>query len=460
MADRSARTRRSRGISADGNAAIRALGWKPRAGQAEATTELIKALYSNARVIAFTAPTGSGKSGMALAAVRWVNGKAVIATPTKQLQLQYSDTFGLPVLFGRSEYECPLSPTGTAALAPCIAGQQCLFRAAGKCPYLAARDKLRGKPIIVINHPLLVIARLMQDDVLTRPITVIDECHRFLDAVASMMTPSEQEAAALDECEWEPSKIKARLKDALAGRDVQAAATLVTALRIATCRRLAPKLFEGEFTNETLLRSGLFGRVILVSATLPDDFTPDVMVEGPPQVPPERRPLIVLPVVSANAENQLGIANILVEVIRQIITTMDSQSPVIIHTGTTLLAEMIANGLSSAGFADRIVPAWGPMRKSVASVRRKPNRQIVIGPALTDGVDLPAAQLQIIAKIPFQPKGGVEEAARRIVQAYGRLVRGPDTSGTTVVLDANFRLIEPYLPSYVRTAVRWETQKP
>lgn len=450
---------RAKAIRVDGDAAIRALGWRPRVGQAEATSDLIRAIYSNARIIAFTAPTGSGKSGMTLAALRWVNGRAVIATPTKQLQMQYADSFGLPVLFGRSEYECPLSPSGTAALAPCIAGQQCLFRAAGKCAYLAARDKLRGEQVVVINHSLLVVARMMQDEVLVRPITAIDECHRFLDAVASIVTPSEQEAAILEECDWDPSKIKVRLKDALAAKDISAATVLVTALRIATCRRIAPKLFEGELTNERLFRSGLFGRVILVSATLPDDFTPDAIVEGPPQVPPEQRPLVVIPVVSANVGNQRGIAARLVNAIRQIITTMDSQSPVIVHTGTTVLAELITEGLAAAGFADRIVPAWGATRKSVAGVRRKPGRQIVIGPALMDGVDLPAARLQIIAKIPFPQKGGAKEAAIQVVQAYGRLVRGPDTSGTTVVLDANFRLIEPYLPPHVREAVRWENPK-
>lgn len=441
------------------------MGWKPRPGQADATTRLITALYSHHRVIAFTAPTGAGKSGMAYAAARYVRARAVIATPTKQLQDQYQLFFGLPVLYGRRNYQCVLSVSGTAADAPCLAGSPCLFRSAGQCQYLNARDRVKNRPVIVINHAMLVLAACLRDEALLRPLTIIDECHRFPEVVISSLSINPDGTNRLERELWERtggsvSELRRELQEAVVLRNASRCAAASRLIGIAAAKKMAPGLFGDNGTIRWQEIFQLLGRTLLMSATIPDDLVriAGTVVIGPDTVGPEQRPIYWVPVAAVNQGNQAGVASLLANTIAQIVQA--ATGPIIIHAGTHLLTQELALRLNEMLPGRLVLVAAGTSRTSAVRVARSQGDAVLIGPALMDGIDLPTARCQIVAKVPFPPTGGdtqdgLSQAARMFVQAYGRLCRSPDGGEVyrTFVLDANFRLISHLLPQSVRQAI-------
>jgi Rad3-related DNA helicase len=102
--------------------------------------------------------------------------------------------------------------------------------------------------------------------------------------------------------------------------------------------------------------------------------------------------------------------------------------------------------------------------------------KVLVASGLYEGVDLPldAARWQVIGKVPYlslgdekikkraeaYPQWFIWEALKRIIQATGRIVRGPDDFGETLIWDVNFeRLLRDarrygLVPKYFNDAVR------
>jgi len=87
-------------------------------GQQEAYDKLVGFQQS-----AITSPTGSGKTALYLGVTRGES--TIIISPRKFLQLQISTYNKDTILYGKSEYHCPLSPTGKASQAPCNVKIEC-----------------------------------------------------------------------------------------------------------------------------------------------------------------------------------------------------------------------------------------------------------------------------------------------------------------------------------------------
>ncbi|HLR46843.1 MAG TPA: DEAD/DEAH box helicase family protein, partial [Deinococcales bacterium] len=106
-----------------------------RPGQKEALDAARAAFAAGKRFVVIEAPTGSGKSGMAVALAR-ENGSAYVVTAQKLLQDQYVRDFpDLALMKGRSNYPCLIAPTHAAA-APCLAGRK--LPECEECPYFTA----------------------------------------------------------------------------------------------------------------------------------------------------------------------------------------------------------------------------------------------------------------------------------------------------------------------------------
>ncbi len=151
--------------------------WRPY--QAEAVIALRTALASGARAICLNAPTGSGKSLIAYAAIAERGG--TIACYSRVLQSQYHSSFEIPVLFGKQNYRCTRFPMLTVDLTECaLTG---VPEAGCSCPYFTARERAKFAPVHCINHALVVHERGI-----VRPVLIVDEAHRFPDAVRSAMS--------------------------------------------------------------------------------------------------------------------------------------------------------------------------------------------------------------------------------------------------------------------------------
>ena len=106
------------------------------------------------------APTGSGKSLLALTAHRLMKEpRAVYLVSTKQLQDQIESDFHIPVLKGRSNYPClhfpRLFPDVTSEICKEYLGDDdCEY--ANDCPYLRQKRKALMSSICVLNYPLFL----------------------------------------------------------------------------------------------------------------------------------------------------------------------------------------------------------------------------------------------------------------------------------------------------------------
>jgi len=145
--------------------------------------------------VVLSAPTGTGKSAIAVALSNWLNktrgAQTYGLTSQKVLQEQYCSDFNIPMLKGKANFKCAKDPFGNLK---CDAGVCMMLRARGKaitcasaCPYIAARDLAYSKPMLVTNYRYFLnmslaaeIAKHDGKELFHQPreLLVLDEAHR------------------------------------------------------------------------------------------------------------------------------------------------------------------------------------------------------------------------------------------------------------------------------------------
>ena len=167
--------------------------WRPY--QRQTVKRIVDAPRGSTLII--SAPTGSGKSALALAAARLTAGKVTVLTHQKALQAQYMETLINPPLVmatGRDNHLCVLEgqPPGlTAAHAPCVDGMACKYMRAVPvenigCPYYRQKAIAEAAPIRVLNYPMFFL--LGRQGSFKSSLLVCDEGHRLDKALLTAMT--------------------------------------------------------------------------------------------------------------------------------------------------------------------------------------------------------------------------------------------------------------------------------
>lgn len=181
-------------------------GMEPRPQQAEAIRKAQAALESGKRFVVVEGPTGSGKSALVVALARTYK-PAFLTTPRILLQEQYARDFPeLPVLKGKSNYVCRYAgPEGgdvcktRGTCGPIPPGHkreaELLARDLGEllgdpCEYWLAKKAVIDAEVANCNfHSLYYnLNQLVGKE--KRRLLAIDECHRFEDATAEMVSLS------------------------------------------------------------------------------------------------------------------------------------------------------------------------------------------------------------------------------------------------------------------------------
>lgn len=145
-----------------------------RAGQREAIDLARDAFSRGKRFVVIEAPTGAGKSAMAVALSTEAN-SAFILTAQKLLQDQYLRDFPhLAMMKGRSNYDCLVAPTHAAA-APCIVGRR--FPECGDCPYFTAKDVAIAADGTIMNYAYYLAELNHAGGFGPRELLVLDEAH-------------------------------------------------------------------------------------------------------------------------------------------------------------------------------------------------------------------------------------------------------------------------------------------
>lgn len=240
-----------------------------------------------------------------------------------------------------------------------------------------------------------------------------------------------------------------------------------------------------------------FHRILLMSAT-PGD--PDVArltlglpkedflyLERPSTFPRENRPVFYWPITKLNYSSTEAEWDQIARAIGFIASMpAHQQRKGLVHSGSKV------NALRLVALINRYLPGraftHGSSSESdedftregaLEEFRRSPEPRIFVTASFTTGLDLPyIIGWQVIAKVPYGSLGDEITAKRRafklengyafgqqvyqaecantIVQATGRIVRAPDDSGPTFILDGNFEMLykQAYWPKFFLDAFK------
>ena len=170
----------------------------PNPGQKEAIIKAVEAFQNGKRHVILGAPTGIGKSSIAVTIhriLRDINNLAfrtTITTATKNLQDQYTDEFDEMIdLRGKTNYHCPknIGPYNSAKCRQAIASHECFPSTA--CPYVKQRKKWTDQAVIRITNTSFQIeagAMLVMTPETRADMIVIDECHNIDEHLVSHST--------------------------------------------------------------------------------------------------------------------------------------------------------------------------------------------------------------------------------------------------------------------------------
>lgn len=247
---------------------------KPRPGVEQSMLEIKKAFDDGIRFVMVSAPTGSGKSSLAVWYAR--NEKSVIVTPTKLLQNQYASTKEFDqeyTVFGKSNYNCGLDGFTSIPVDEAICCSDAVVRnhadvipwpvkenfweqednparvlkqkctSSGTCPYYSLIAQIGRKPGAILNYDLVSHIKRNPDSKLGIDMgatIAMDEAHALLDKVRSVYgyTMSNQRAVRLlgddanrqkreDPVDWLKRLASLALKEVMKEKQTKRAATLI-----------------------------------------------------------------------------------------------------------------------------------------------------------------------------------------------------------------------------------------
>lgn len=186
--------------------------WRP--AQAEAL-DFVLEQFPHANDIFVEAPTGIGKSAIAIALARWLadgGGSTYIATATVSLETQYVRDFyrlGLRQLHSKSWYQCEQCQTCDlgSSLIKTSNGQRARCTAE-PCAYRVAKTEFLAADLSISNNAFLLTNARFVDSWEPRPLAIFDEAHLLHEVISGAYSISilphqvKHMPAGGDELEW------------------------------------------------------------------------------------------------------------------------------------------------------------------------------------------------------------------------------------------------------------------
>ena len=164
----------------------------PRHDQREVIEKILTAFDSGKRHVILSAPTGSGKSVIAVTVANALRNKnfsfhSEIITSQKCLQEQYFHDLNIPIVYGKSNYTCKLSPVLNCECGVCGGSKQ---KACNDCPYTLAISAARQASICSTNYAFFLQRNKFYaaNNSLYADFIVFDECHNLEQEILQMCT--------------------------------------------------------------------------------------------------------------------------------------------------------------------------------------------------------------------------------------------------------------------------------
>ena len=444
-----------------------------RAGQREAIDQARDAFGRGKRFVVIEAPTGSGKSAMAVALAREAN-SAFVLTAQKLLQDQYVRDFpDLAVMKGRANYDCLVAPTHAAA-APCIVGRR--FPECDDCPYFTAKDRAIAADGAIMNYAYYLAELNHAGGFGPRDLLVLDEAHGAEAALMNFVQVTVADDAlaragldaripsALDDLGWfdfaedlvpeliarshtiagmleagkhpEPEAVRQmQLKqwcDHLVGRlELLRDSRYDDFVEWTAERRRSDGgevLTFKPVTVSTFAESHLFRfgeRILMLSATILDPPTylrslgvreeDAEVIRVASTFPPERRPIVVEPAAKLTRHVLDRELPKLVDKVAEIAATHPYDKG-IVHAHSYKIAGHLFRHLPTS-VRERIVTHHDAAERDAALARHVASDEptILLTPSMTEGIDLAddLSRWQVICKIPYPYLGDPQVAARQ-----------------------------------------------
>lgn len=446
-----------------------------RQGQLEAITAARDAFKRGKRFVVIEAPTGSGKSAIAVTLAREA-GSAYVLTAQKLLQEQYLRDFpDLALMKGRANYRCLVAPTHAAA-APCITGRK--FPECDDCPYFRAKDEAMAADNALLNYAYYLTELNYQGGFGPRELLILDEAHNAEGALMSFtyVTLSDVQLRRVGIAEMIPTafddgeffefaedivplltkrrrEFETQLKGAKLPEGIalellghkQWLDNLLARLELLSYSRDEENVewvvertsgSEGQsvtfkpvkvaaFAQELMFRFG--ERVLMLSATILDPPTylrslgiePEdaEIIAVASEFPPENRP--IFPKNTARMTRHY-MERDLPKLVHEITELMEAHpdDKGLIHTHTYKIAAYIAKNLPKR-YQSRLVTHYGADGRDMALEQHLRSRgpTVLLTPSMTEGIDLPGdlSRWQVICKLPYPYLGDPQIARRKAI---------------------------------------------
>ena len=161
------------------------------AGQEKAFREIINWYHDLERFLGVAAPTGAGKSLLALLAAKMTGARTIILTATKGLQNQYvrdASLIGGVNVMGQNNFPCTLVRGLQADEGPCHEGIPCPIKQSGDCPYQRQLQKAVASNIVITNYAYYLAQTNFSTGIGDIDLLIADEGNQAFSAVESYLT--------------------------------------------------------------------------------------------------------------------------------------------------------------------------------------------------------------------------------------------------------------------------------
>jgi len=486
-------------------------GYTPRPAQAAALEE-VERVWRSSDVIVLNMPVGSGKTLVSLTIRNWLGGKTDILVPSNVLLKQYlRDDPKQRKIMTKEQYECACRPAEWPEDEPYSCATYYQFsgpndrkrsHCSGECPYVKDNRGIRYWNGALMNT-MMYVARM---DMRKYPAStvVVDEAHTLQNVIKELLAknywrqdwryPADLVRRG-QAYEWakelaESNKLDEKKQGKIEG--------LVREFEAEIPRYSFERTFgehRGELKDVLKLRPinittappyfwmpGKVRKLVLMSATISKEDIRQLgldsrrvsLITAESPIPIDRRPIISQSVASVNHLNSIPAFSKIAAYVNEVLAPKHEGEKGLLHTtyGSLPLLKTVLTG-------DRYIfhNKDNKMKKYKEFLESDPkDGKILVACGLYEGIDLKGdlGRWQAVLKVPWpsladpairikmesEPSYYRWSALKDIMQASGRICRGPDDYGVTYVLDGSFRRLygmsEDLMPPWFTEAVEWQ----